>query len=141
LSDREEIRKLVAEYHFSEHLTPNNERMGWTLGVILTSQFPGIVILAREYDTIVGVALAVYLPSAELGRVLSLHDFYVAPIYRRKGIGRELVNRILEEAKRERADEVNLEVIQGNETAVAFWKSIGLEEAGRLLLKRRIEYL
>lgn len=140
LSDREEIRKLIAEYHASEQLTPNNERIGWTLDLILTGQFPGIVLLAREYDTIVGVALAVYIPSAELGRVMNLHDFYVTPRYRRRGIGRQLADRVLEEASRERVDEVNLEVIAVNETAVAFWKSIGLEEAGRKLFKREIDY-
>ena len=52
----------------------------------------------------VGVALAVYTPSAELGRVITVNDFFVRPAYRRKGVGRALAKRLIEECRRLKVD-------------------------------------
>jgi len=52
----------------------------------------------------------VYTPSAELGRVMTVNDFFVRPDHRRKGVGRELAKRLAEECKRMKIDEIGLEV-------------------------------
>jgi len=66
--DRREIVRLFAEYHASEGITPINERIAWAVDQQLRSQSPGLLLAAREKSTIVDVTLAVYTPSAELGR-------------------------------------------------------------------------
>ncbi len=135
LSDREEIEKLVAAYHASEDLIPMRERISYVVDQLLRGLFPGLLLVARDEDIIVGVALAVYLPSAELGRVMNLHDFFVRPAYRRKGVGRALVKHLLEECRLTHVDEINLEVTSSNKTAVAFWRAVGFELVGRMLFK------
>jgi len=40
--------------------------------------------VARDEETIVGVALAAYTPSAKLGRVMTVNDFLLRPDDRRK---------------------------------------------------------
>jgi DNA-binding LytR/AlgR family response regulator len=69
-SDREEIEKLIAEYHSSEGLTPIKVRIASAVDQQLGGQSPGLLLVARDNDSIVGVALAVFTLSAELGRVM-----------------------------------------------------------------------
>ncbi len=71
LADREEIKRLIAEYHSSEGLTPIKERIAWTVEQQQRRQSPGLLLIAREKGAIVGVALVVYTPSAELGGVMT----------------------------------------------------------------------
>ena len=137
LSDREEVQKLIAEYHSSEGLRPIQERIAWAVDQQLRGESPGLLLVARDEDTIVGVVLAVYTPSAELGRVMTVNDFFVRPDHRRKGVGRELANRLIEECKQMKIDEIGLEVLQGNKTAASFWRSMGFEKADRYLFKMK----
>jgi N-acetylglutamate synthase len=138
-SDRDEIEILIAEYHHSEGLTPIKERIAWAVGLQLRGEFPGLLLVARDKDTMIGVALAVYTPSAELGRVMTVNDFFVKPAHRRKGVGRELAKRLVEECKLIKINEIGLEVLSGNKTAAAFWSSIGFEPADRFLFRQKLE--
>ena len=139
LSDRKEIEKLVSEYHSSEGLTPIKERIAWAVDQQLRGLSLGMLLLARDKDTIVGVALAVYTPSAELGRVMTVNDFFVRPDHRRKGVGRKLARRLVKECKIMNVDEIGLEVLYDNKTAAAFWRSVGLEKADRFLFRMRLK--
>lgn len=138
LADREGIENLIEAYHSSEGVIPVHERITSVVDQLLRGLFPGLLLVAREEDSVVGVAVAVYLPSAELGRVMNVHDFYVSPAYRRKGIGRELANRLVEECRLMKIDEIDLEVLPGNQAAAEFWKSIGLKLSGRILFKLKL---
>ncbi len=134
--DRADVERLIAAYHASEGVAPRSERISWAVDQILKNRFPGVLLVAREKKAIVGVALAVYTPSAELGRVLVVQDFFVDPAIRRKGIGRALATRLLEEAKAMRIDRVDLEVFPANAAAAAFWKSMSFKTGGRTVYSR-----
>jgi GNAT superfamily N-acetyltransferase len=138
LSDREEIEKLIAEYHSSEGLTPIKARISWAVEQQLSDRSPGLLLVAREKDVAVGVALAVYTPSAELGRVMTINDFFVLPDHRRRRVGTELAKRLVEVCKRMKVDEINLEVLHGNKTASLFWRSLGFEPADRFLFRQKL---
>ncbi len=95
-------------------------------------------MVAREKDVMVGVALAVYTPSAELGRVMTVNDFFVRPAHRRRGVGRALARRLIEESDKMKIDEIGLEVLHANKTAASFWKSIGFSLADRSLFRLKL---
>ena len=138
LSDRQEIERLIAEYHSSEGLTPIKEKITWAVDQQLQGQSPGLLLVAREKGAIVGVALVVYTPSAELGRVMTVNDFFVRPDHRRKGVGRELARLLVEECKVMKVCEIGLEVLHGNKTAAAFWNSVGFQRADRFLFRKKL---
>ena len=138
LSNREEIEKLIAEYHASEGITPIKERIAWAVDQQLRGQSPDLLLVARDKKTIVGLALAVYTFSAELGRVMTVNDFFVRPDQRRKGIGRELAKHLIVECERMKIDEIGLEVFHGNKTAASFWESVGLRQADRFLFRKKL---
>ena len=139
LEDRREIERLIAEYHASEGLTPIRERKTWAVDQQLRGQSLGLLLVPRDKDTILGVTLAVYTPSAELGRVMTVNDFFVRPEHRRKGVGRELAKHLIEECKRMKIDEIGLEVLHGNKTAAIFRKLAGLQQADRFLFKKKLD--
>ncbi len=137
-SDRQQIEKLISEYHASEGLTPIHKRIAWAVDEALRGSFPGLLLVAHEGNKIVGVALSVYTPSAELGRVVTVNDFFVRQAYRRLGVGRSLVKHLVKECTRIGVDEIALEVLSGNWTAAAFWRSMRLEQANRMLFKMKL---
>ena len=135
-TDRADVERLIAAYHTSEGVKPKPERIAWAVEQQMRNRFPGVLLVAREKKGVVGVALAVYAPSAELGRVLVIQDFFVDPTIRLKGVGRALATRLLDEAKAMRIDRIDLEVFPKNEGAAAFWKKLGFRMSGRTMFSR-----
>ncbi len=134
--DRPDVERLIAAYHTSEGVRPRPERISWAVDQILRNRVGGLILVAREKRAVVGVALAVYQPSAELGRMLVVNDFFVDPALRRKGIGRAIATKLLEEAKAMRVDQIDLEVLPANAAAAAVWKSVGFRNTGRTIYSR-----
>jgi len=134
--DRADVERLIAAYHASEGVKPRPERITWAVQQLLTNRVGGVLLVAREKRVVAGVALAVYQPSAELGRVLVLNDFFVDPALRRKGVGRALAAKILDEAKAMHIDQIDLEVLPTNAVAAAFWKAMGFRNTGRTIYSR-----
>jgi hypothetical protein len=50
-----EIVKLIAEYHSSEGLTPIKDRIAYAVDQQMGGESPGLLLVARDKDTIVGV--------------------------------------------------------------------------------------
>ncbi|HLE54031.1 MAG TPA: GNAT family N-acetyltransferase [Thermoplasmata archaeon] len=136
--DRLDVERLIAAYHASEGVTPKPERITWAVDQILKNRVGGVILVARERRAIVGVVLAVYQPSAELGRMLVVNDFFVDPATRRKGVGRALATKLLEEAKAMHVDRIDLEILPSNAPAAAFWKSLGFRTQGRTVYSREL---
>ena len=134
--DRPDVERLIAAYHASEGVKPRPERISWAVDQMLKNRVGGLLLVAREKRVVVGVALAVYSPSAELGRVLVLNDFFVEPSLRRKGIGRALATKLLDEAKAMHVDQIDFEVLPTNAVAAAFWKAMGFRNTGRSVYSR-----
>ena len=105
----------------------------------MSGESPGLLLVAREKEMMVGLALAVYTPSAELGRVITVNDFFVRPAYRRKGVGRALAKRLIEECRSLKVDEIGLEVLSPNKTAASFWKSVGFSPSDRFLFRLKLQ--
>ncbi len=137
--DRPEVERFIAAYHTSEGVRSRPERVTWAVDQMMRNRFPGLLLVAREHRSVVGMALAVYTPSAELGRVLVVNDFFVDPSLRRKGVGRALATRILDEAKAMRIDRIDLEVLPTNPDAAAFWKAMGFKTSGRTIYSKDLE--
>lgn len=134
--DRSEVERLLAAYHVSEGVVPDAGRIARAVEQQLSGRFPGILLLAKDREATVGVALAILQPSAELGQVLQVNDFFVEPSMRRRGIGRALATRVLEEAAAIKVDRVSLEVLPANDVAASFWRSLGFSTEGRTVYSR-----
>lgn len=65
--------------------------------------------------------------STWLGRTLHLEDLYIQPFYRYKGVGRLLVQKVMEFARDEGAARVDLECLNWN-PASEFYKKLGASD-------------
>lgn len=80
----------------------------------------------------VGVILANLNYSLKFsGRALWIEELYVTPSARRRGLGRELVEHLLDWAEENGIHGVDLEAYQGNTPASILYRSLGFHRLGR----------
>jgi ribosomal-protein-alanine N-acetyltransferase len=82
------------------------------------------------YVALVGEEVAGYAAASSEGDSLHILSIAVLPRFRRRGIGRALLSRILEEGRAMGLKGAILEVGARNEGAKAFYKGFGFEECG-----------
>lgn len=75
------------------------------------------------------IAMALYYISYSTwrGRSLYLEDLYIQLEHRRKGIGRTLFNRLIDEAHEMKARRMDWQVLDWNNPAIKFYKKIDAE--------------
>lgn len=79
-----------------------------------------------------GVVLANFNWSLKFaGRSLWIEELYVTPDYRRLGIGRELVDVVLDYADRKGFRGIDIEAYQGNTPASVLYRTMGFHRLGR----------
>lgn len=89
----------------------------------------GIGFLAMEEDTPCGIAGA-FLDQKDATRA-QLLAMWTAPTHRQRGIGRLLVNDVLEWARGRNARVLQLMVTSNNEPAMRFYERLGFTRTGR----------
>lgn len=83
--------------------------------------------VAESEERIVGIALYYTAYSTWKGRTLWLEDLVVTERLRRAGIGRKLFNAVAQEAKETGAKRFRWQVLDWNEPAITFYKSVGAD--------------
>ena len=79
-----------------------------------------------------GVVLANFNWSLKFGgRALWIEEMYVTPAHRRRGIGRALVDRVLDYAEAHGFHGIDLEAYQGNTSASVLYRTMGFHRLGR----------
>ena len=90
------------------------------------------VVRVEEDGPAVGVLLANLNYSLKFaGRSLWIEELYVTPSARRRGLGRELVEHLLDWAEDNGIKGVDLEAYQGNTPASILYRSLGFHRLGR----------
>lgn len=90
---------------------------------------PHLFLVAEEDDKVVGVVFASYD-----GRHVIIHRLAVLPEFQRRGIGSELMIRLLE--RLEQMGEIRITVHASEEYVIGFFKKFGLEKSNVSYLKR-----
>jgi [ribosomal protein S18]-alanine N-acetyltransferase len=85
-----------------------------------------VAVDAVDAERVLGYAL-----TWTTGEVTDLQRVVVAPAARRRGVGRRLVRRLVDEAARHGALRLLLEVSAANDAALACYRALGLAEIDR----------
>lgn len=93
-------------------------------------EHPGtVVILAWDDDTPVGIAVCFTGFSTFTAKpLLNIHDIFVTETHQGKGIGRQILNAIEDEARRLGCGKLTLEVRTDNHKAKHLYQSFGFED-------------
>jgi GNAT superfamily N-acetyltransferase len=96
----------------------------------LSNHPKSIVLLAHEAtDVFTGLLTAFEnFSTFTVSPMINIHDVFVFKEHRGKGVGRQLMNAIIDEAKKRKCSRITLEVRKDNINAQALYRSLGFEE-------------
>lgn len=133
---------MMAEHaRLDPRLSMHPDAAGWMaahLGTWVADPQRLILVAEEGARLVVGYAAARFLPfggSPGEEREAEITELFVAPARRRRGLARRLVSRLLDLLDEKRVGSVRLQAAVGNPGALAFWRSLGFEEA-ELVLER-----
>ncbi|HUN05596.1 MAG TPA: GNAT family N-acetyltransferase [Aggregatilineales bacterium] len=98
------------------------------------------ILVAEDEDRVIGFALGTIvdlLPdifNVEPGGYLA--DIFIDPAYRHQGLGRELIEQMINWFREQQVHYIELSVAVQNKQAIAFWKAVGGRE---VMLRMRID--
>lgn len=96
----------------------------------LANHEKSFVLFAIDNDRAVGVATCFELFSTfQVKPFINIHDFAVSPDYRRRGVGRAMMQEVVAIAKEKGCCKVTLEVRTDNPAAQALYREEGFSEA------------
>jgi GNAT superfamily N-acetyltransferase len=78
-------------------------------------------------DELAGFSLWYYRFSTWKGRRFYLEDLYIKEPYRGKGLGKNLINEAIEEAKRMKCTGMMWQVLDWNQPAIDFYTTLGVK--------------
>jgi ribosomal protein S18 acetylase RimI-like enzyme len=84
-------------------------------------------LLACREEEVLGFCLSWYRYSTWRGRLLYVEDLYIREAFRRQGIGRKLLEAVMEQAREEGISHVHLQVLDWNEPAIRFYRKYNPE--------------
>jgi ribosomal protein S18 acetylase RimI-like enzyme len=102
-----------------------------------------IVLLAQDAGVFAGLLTAFENFSTFTAMpMINIHDVFVFKEHRGKGIGRKLMNAVIDEAKKRKCSRVTLEVRKDNINAQNLYRSLGFEEAeqGMFYWRKYLKY-
>lgn len=125
--------KLAQEMYELEHFTLPSESnaslwVKYVRGEIKEGR--GFLLSALSENQLVGFVAASYarrFPMKVSETMGTINDLYVLPHYRRRGIGRKLVNECLEKMKSGDVDSVRINLVSGNDSALLLYQKLGFE--------------
>jgi len=79
-------------------------------------------IVAENSEGIIGVSLYYFRYSTWKGKLLYIEDLIVTKNHRRRGVGTRLMEASIEEAKKEKCNGVQWQVLEWNEPAIKFYE-------------------
>ncbi len=83
--------------------------------------------VAKENDTVIGMALCYYRFSTWEGKSLHLEDLVVKEAYRNKGVGKKLYDQVMTFGKENGVKRVEWVVLDWNKNAIAFYEKSGAQ--------------
>jgi phosphinothricin acetyltransferase len=139
------IIKLITEKEFTVNLQTqltelykqlNAELTQLNLTTILSKYNTTDVVICLEDDVLVGIAMMAKYKVIS-GHKGMIEDVVVSSDYRGKGIGRKLMEKLLEQAEKEKLNDVLLFSGHQRTAAIALYKSLGfkLKESGLYVKK------
>lgn len=128
---------LALLFEQETEFVPDPEAQRCGLATIIDNPAIGHVFVARDGDSVIGMANLLYTVSTALGeRVALLEDVVVAPSHRRRGIGAQLINTVLAFARRQGCRRITLLTDTSNDTAQHFYAKHGFVRSAMMPMRR-----
>ncbi|MCK9200298.1 MAG: GNAT family N-acetyltransferase [Gallionella sp.] len=137
--DLPQLADLLAElFSLESDFQPERDKQLRGLQLILDNPALGRLFVLRVDGKVAGMANAlVTVSTAEGGRVLLLEDVIVSSEHRGGGLGRRLVEHVLDWAKEQGMTRVTLLADRDNHAALDFYRKLGFETSHMTALRKK----
>lgn len=135
-----QLVELLAElFTLESDFRPDPEKQLRGLRTILHDPDIGRLFVLRVDGKVAGMANALFtISTAEGWRVMTLEDVIVHREHRNRGLGRYLVEHVLDWAKGQHLTRVTLLSDRSNHNALAFYHKLGFEESHMSVLRKAL---
>jgi GNAT superfamily N-acetyltransferase len=139
-SDLEQLVELLGILFTQEaELSPDPQKQRRALEMILQDPSRARIYVAREGTKVVAMAALHFTTStAEGGKAAWFEDCIVRPEYRKKGIGKALLEYVVGQARAEGALRVMLLTDGDNERAQALYRKSGFTDSSMLAMRLKL---
>lgn len=126
--ERDIIERLYKAYLNELHPERSQLPLEWIANVynqaLAQQRYLWLALINEEIIGFVDFKIMPCFPGSEEKYAL-IFDFYIMSSHRRCSYGSQLANKVLEEIKQQKVDSIELNVLPGNQNAMAFWQSLG----------------
>jgi GNAT superfamily N-acetyltransferase len=138
LDDIPALLKLLGELFAQEHdFKPDAEKQARGLRLIIDDPRCGQIFVARKDGEAIAMAsVLITISTAEGGPVALLEDVIVAKSHRKHGIGRQLLDYVLQWCWQHGLLRVTLLADHDNHSALAFYERAGFSRSAMTVLRR-----
>jgi GNAT superfamily N-acetyltransferase len=120
-------------------LNPDPDKQRRALEIILAEPARARIFVARDGEQVVAMAALHFTTStAEGGKVAWFEDCIVRPQHRRKGLGKELLEFVIAQARAEGALRVMLLTDGDNASAQALYRKSGFRDSAMLAMRLKL---
>jgi GNAT superfamily N-acetyltransferase len=134
------LADLLAElFTLESDFKPERDQQLRGLRAILDDPAIGRLFVLRDGGKVAGMANAlITISTAEGSRVLLLEDVIVRREHRGSGLGRQLVEHVLQWARGQGMTRVTLLADRDNQPALDFYRTLGFENSNMTVLRKKI---
>lgn len=126
--ERDVVEQLYKDYLNELHPERSQLPLEWISNVynqaLVQQRYLWLAFVQEEIIGFVDFKIMPCFPGSDQKYAL-IFDFYIMPSHRRCGYGSQLASLILEEIHQQKVGSVELNVLPGNQNAMAFWQSLG----------------
>lgn len=122
-SDFEALYLLFAEFAAFENMTDNMTNS--VEQMYAEKEYINGVVAKEDGDEIVGYATYFFTYHTFVGKCLYMDDLYIRPKYRGKGLGKQLIDKVIDFAKDNKCAKLRWQVSNWNEPAIRFYENLG----------------
>lgn len=140
LSDFARILRLVAAYYKFDGIAHDERSTERALRKLLKDKSLGCIWVIDTGRALAGYLILTYNYDLEFGgREGMLTDFFIAPRYRRRGLGAQMIAAVREFCRAERIGTIELQVTRENRSAQAFYRALGFKTWDRIVMSIEAE--
>ena len=139
-ADLPQLADLLGDlFTLESDFRPDRDKQLGGLRIILDDPDIGRLFVLRVDGKVVGMANAlITVSTSEGGRVVLLEDVILHREHRGCGLGRQLVEHVLEWAREEGVTRVTLLADRDNHSALNFYRKLGFGHSNMMVLRRKV---
>jgi ribosomal protein S18 acetylase RimI-like enzyme len=136
-SDIPAILEMIKDFYAIDGYPFDTERSGANLEAFMENESLGRIWLVRSGENVAGYVVLTFCFSFEFGgKTAFIDELYIVKEYRGQGLGRKVIERVLEQAKALGVQAVHLEVETHNHPGIRLYGSLGFKEHKRKLMTK-----